>query len=408
MNLSLKNRISASFIIANAVVLIMGFTVFFYLDSLSRDIEIITEESNRMIKETDLVRLSAVRILKGQQDIRNATLTEEQKESLLASTKSLSQHLDNLEERYQDMEVSKKVSKTGGHVDSLKTIIETTKINRRNTVAMANIGDLTNQILEGITEFLEIQLGHSDKRESQAKAILAEMRRNMLITLIITFLGTILLSLVIPGKIALPFKKISDAVRELQDNNFDVSIFYEQDDEIGELAEDINSMITSIKKFDELRTERIGLEQKKFDALANLAKKNVLVANSEGEISYMNNQLYSLLGLESDDVIHKNISDTLIADGIKDICQMAIKRRAKIENQDIVIYDRKVHQEEAEKDDENESEALSSSEEESEQEDNIIPHGDEIFKGYATVIPIRGKDSSLDYYLMVLTEEMID
>ena len=29
-----------------------------------------------------------------------------------------------------------------------------------------------------------------------------------------------------------------------------------------------------------------------------------------------------------------------------------------------------------------------------------------IFNGYANVIPVRGKDSSLDYYLMVLSTEV--
>ena len=53
-------------------------------------------------------------------------------------------------------------------------------------------------------------------------------------------------------KIALPFRKINDAIRELQDCNFDVSIFYNQDDEIGEMATEMNKMIHSIKVFDEL------------------------------------------------------------------------------------------------------------------------------------------------------------
>ena len=48
------------------------------------------------------------------------------------------------------------------------------------------------------------------------------------VTLIIGFLGTIILGLVVPGKIALPFKKIKDAIRELQECNFDVSIYYNQ------------------------------------------------------------------------------------------------------------------------------------------------------------------------------------
>ena len=35
-----------------------------------------------------------------------------------------------------------------------------------------------------------------------------------------------------------------------------------------------------------------------------------------------------------------------------------------------------------------------------------VEENQEIFKGYANVIPIRAKESSLDYYMMVLSEDV--
>jgi nitrogen fixation/metabolism regulation signal transduction histidine kinase len=58
----------------------------------------------------------------------------------------------------------------------------------------------------------------------------------MLIILIIGFLSLILVAMVIPARVTFPFKKITDAIRELQECNFDVSIYYNQKDEIGELS----------------------------------------------------------------------------------------------------------------------------------------------------------------------------
>ena len=91
----------------------------------------------------------------------------------------------------------------------------------------------------------------------------------------------IILGLIVPGKIALPFKKIKDALRELQDCNFDVNISYDQNDEIGEIASEMNKMIHSIKVFEELRADRISVENRKFGALANIVKRPVLVANAQ-------------------------------------------------------------------------------------------------------------------------------
>jgi len=69
MQLSLKRRVATSFIIANAVVLVMGFTVFFFLDSLNNQISNITVNSNKISLLTDEVRISAVSILKMQKKI---------------------------------------------------------------------------------------------------------------------------------------------------------------------------------------------------------------------------------------------------------------------------------------------------------------------------------------------------
>jgi signal transduction histidine kinase len=198
-----------------------------------------------------------------------------------------------------------------------------------------------------------------------------------------------LMSLVIPGKIALPFKKINDAVRELQDCNFDVSIYYNQDDEIGELARELNKMITSMKHFEELREDRISVEHRKFDILASMIKKNILIANASGELIYLNNQMYRLLNIESDTVLNKNMEDTIIPASIKEAYNLALKRRSKIDNAEITIS------------------AKTKTEELDEDGETIEVENEEvIFSGFANVIPIRAKESSLDYYLMVLSKEV--
>jgi PAS domain-containing protein len=142
-------------------------------------------------------------------------------------------------------------------------------------------------------------------------------------------------------------------------------------------------MITNFKAFEELRTDRISIENRKFDALANLSSKYILVANAKGELLYMNNGMYSLLKLESDDVLRKSILESPIPDSVKEAYDLAIKRRSKIENAEIVVYPRVY--------DEND-------------QSEIKPE----FSGYANVIPIRGKQSLLDYYLMVVSKDVFE
>jgi nitrogen fixation/metabolism regulation signal transduction histidine kinase len=274
-----------------------------------------------------------------------------------------------------------------GYVDSLKTIVSKSSLFYRDEEGLSTINELTDKILEAFSEFQDIQYFQNEQRDKQVKSIIGETRRNMLITLIITFLGTILLSLVVPGKIAMPFKKINDAVRELQDCNFDVSIYYDQDDEIGELARELNKMIVNMKKFEQLRTDRISVEHRKFDTLANMIRKNIMISNAKGELVYMNNPMYSLLELQSDDVMSKLIADTMMPDSIVETYEMAIKRRSKIENAEVNIPKRK--------------KVLNP-----ETGEFMFEETEEVFQGYANVIPIRAKESNLDYYMMIISKEV--
>ena len=387
MQLSLKRRVAASFIIANIVVLVMGFTVFFFLDSLNSQISTITVNSNKISLLTDEVRISAVSILKMQKKILTTQPTSEDLKRLENLCEGFQSQLQRLDSFYTEVEAKKIISRMQGYVDSLKTIVNKSSLFYRDGEGISTINELTDKILEAFSEFQDIQYFQNEQRDKQVKAIIGETRRNMLITLIITFLGTILLSLVVPGKIAMPFKKINDAVRELQDVNFDVSIYYDQDDEIGELARELNKMIVSMKRFEQLRQDRISIEHRKFDTLANMIKKNIMIANAKGELIYMNNPMYATLEMQSDDVLNKNITDTLIPDSIVETFELAIKRRSKIENAEITIPKRK--------------KVIDATTGE-----YVFEDTEEVFQGYANVIPIRGKESNLDNYMMIISKEV--
>ncbi len=387
MQLSLKRRVALSFIIANVVVLVMGFTVFFFLDSLNNQISNITVNSNKISLLTDEVRISAVSILKMQKKILTSKPTGEDLKRLENLCEGFQSQLQRLDSFYTEVEAKKIISKMQGYVDSLKTIVSKSSLFYRDGEGISTINELTDKILEAFSEFQDIQYFQNEQRDKQVKAIIGETRRNMLITLIITFLGTILLSLVVPGKISMPFKKINDAIRELQDVNFDVSIYYDQDDEIGELARELNKMIVNMKKFEQLRTDRISVEHRKFDTLANMVKKNIMIANAKGELIYMNNPMYATLEMQSEDVLNKNITDTLIPDSIVETFELAIKRRSKIENAEITIPKRKKVIDPV-------------------TGEYIFEETEETYQGYANVIPIRAKESNLDYYMMIISKEV--
>ena len=401
MNISLKNRVALSFIFANAVILVLSFLVFHFLDSLSKEFESIALRSNQASLVTDEVRISAVAILKYQRRMLTTMGDKsELKNRIIDLCGSMNSQLARLETLYENPDVKKILTQMTSYVDSLKLILSRATFDGRDSHGdHASVGDLADKILDSYSNFSDIQYVENKGLERQYEEVIKETKKNMMITLIIGFLGTIILGLIVPGKIALPFKKIKDALRELQECNFDVNISYDQRDEIGEIASEMNKMIHSIKVFEELRADKISVEKRKFDILANIIKKPVLVANAQGELIYMNNRLYSLLECQSEQVLGKPMKETVIPRSIINIYDLAIKRRSKIENEEVVIVK---HQDGADSKE-------SDKKEREEQADNKdgLPKEEPIFKGHATVIPIRGKESPLDYYLMILSKEVI-
>jgi PAS domain-containing protein len=427
VNLSLRSRVTTSFIVANLVVLVLSFTVFHHLNSLNKEIEKITLKSNKVSLLTDSIRITAVSLLRNQRKIltqssSRQSIKKELVDKILNLCDSFTSELQTLDSLYRDPDVKKVIAQMLSYVDSLRVILSKTSLFHRDTLGMQSIEELADKILDSFTEFQDLQYFQSEERDRKIKQIIKETKRNMMITLIIGFLGTIVLGLVVPGKIALPFKKIKDAIRELQDCNFDVSIYYSQDDEIGEIAREMNKMIQSFKVFEELRADKIHVEVRKFDALANLVKKPILVANAEGKLIYINNRMYDILQVQSEDIINKEMTETLVPKNIIESYELAIKRRSKIDNHEVIIP---LKNSEAEGDEEHESDSdapvkaeigeMISKEQIPEKKNGEAIEGEVVeeekeeevaFRGYATVIPIRGKESSLDYYLMVLSSEV--
>lgn len=373
MNLSLKNRVALSFVLANLIIIGLGLTMFHFLGRMNKSIESISKANDPSFEVNiyiDDLRAHTIELLKYQHRLVFEPSNDQLVDKIIETC-------DQLEELLGSVNTNKvegardSILKMMGHVESIKLFLQ--KGNHHAQLQNnLSITELTDKIIDAFSEIQNIRNDFGRQREYEVSVIINQTKQNMMYTLIITFVATMLLGLIIPGKIALPFKKVNDAIRELQECNFDVNIYYNQDDEMGEIAHEMNRMIVNLKKFEELRAERIQLEVRKFDTLANAIQKQVLVANAKGELIYINGQLFSLLEVQSEDVINKSLKRAKIPTPITESFALAIKRRSKIENAEIVF-------------------PRSSGEE---------------FRAYATIFPIRGKDSANDYYLMVLSQNV--
>ncbi len=381
MNFSLKRRIQVAFMCSFIIVLVMGLSSFYFLDKLNDDIQDKMASLNVESSLSDALRTSTLDILKIQRNFTNMKATDSDVKNLQNTLSTLSSQLTRMSTVYKKSEMKETITQTSIIVKKFTDFVEKSdNLNQNeNPLVVDTIRDYSDDILNSYSNIVDKKFNIAQEKEAQIRTRVKQTKNHMLWTLLLTALGTLLISLIIPQRVSLPFRKISEAIRELQECNFDVSIYYKQDDEIGALSKDINKMIRNLKRFEELRADRISVELRKFDILANLVKKNVIVSNAEGELVYLNNSLYSLLNIKSDDVLQKNIKETILPESVKNVYEIALKRKTKIENEEVEFITKKIVDDELKEDE---------------------------FKGFANIIPIRGKESVLDYYIMIISKEM--
>ena len=94
------------------------------------------------------------------------------------------------------------------YVDSLKVVLSKATIYSRDNAGMASISDLSDKILETFSDLQDIQISQEVKKDKNIKQIIVETKKNMMIVLIIGFLGTIVLGLLFRGKLRCHLKKL--------------------------------------------------------------------------------------------------------------------------------------------------------------------------------------------------------
>ena len=384
MNLSLRKRLTIFFVATGVFVVLVGLLVVTSLDSFKREINMSAGDFAKKSMIMKQAQIDARALFEYGKQITKKRRDPQQVSKITSACDSLDTEMKKLEGLYEGnsgdaKKINDLVAKILGNVDSIRINLEKGVFYDRNPRADRVVHDHIDKINNDIVDLHDIVISN---RADDITNITKKTEHHMFYILLIVFLFMILFSMILPKKIALPFRKIRDALRELQNCNFDVQVHYEQDDELGEIGREMNKMIVELKAFEELRAERVSVEKRKFDALANMVKRPVLVARDEGELIYMNNQGYSLLQVQSEDVIGKTMSEARIPASIVESFNLAIKRRAKIENAAVSIS-AKHNGDERKKEGE-----------------------EKCFEGYANVIPIRGKESSSDCYLMVLSTEV--
>lgn len=134
-------------------------------------------------------------------------------------------------------------------------------------------------------------------------------QRNIVTALLITVAVLIWLVIVLPQQIVLPVKRIANALRRAEQGDLTTRINVPTNDEIGSLARQLNRLFARLREFDNRKTERIQLLERRFRLLAGDISEGVLVVDRTPKLLYANPPTEPLLGCRASDAIGRNLSE---------------------------------------------------------------------------------------------------
>ncbi len=141
--------------------------------------------------------------------------------------------------------------------------------------------------------------------------------RNIWTVLILTLLFVIYLIIVLPERIVVPIKRLSNLVKQIEKGDLKVVIKGFPRDEIGELVSNLSRMLIQFRKIDGLKTQKIHESERKFKFLTNAIKEGVIVLNDELRILVINKPALAIIGTDSEEIEKKSLNAFDSSRGLK-------------------------------------------------------------------------------------------
>lgn len=336
--LSIANRIQLSFIAAIGMVLVIGFLSFYYINRLNRGLETIVEQDIRLARLTeeiksltfDVSRLERL-YLQEPTDPKRLERLKTIVQSLTTTTKQAQglSHKDINRQRYTQMtELS---SEYQSILPQDENIPNDPMVYGRLREILRDIAKLNGEVL--LDRYKELEIHQED-----VSRLSSDAQRNMMIVVLLMLLSGLGLGFVAPNVVGAPFRKMVQAINEVRTGKLNVSIPVEANDEIGRIGKSLNSMITELREFDEMKIKRIAFEKRRFEILANMVDYGVIVLKREGVIEFINSQLYILLRCDTKEIEGYRVEHTPLPPEIKELLTQCLETKEKIDNLDLSIH----------------------------------------------------------------------
>jgi len=174
-------------------------------------------------------------------------------------------------------------------------------------------GDTSKQNLQSIEQQIQSILTLNMKA-IQRKSTIAEKTAEDALTIIITLGGLVFLisfTFIVnfPSIVTNPISRLTEAIKEIANKNYQHRIHIDNKDEFGKLADAFNEMAERLEYFESSNLNKLMFEKSRAEAVINSLKDASIGVDKNNRVLFANYQALQLLGLRSEDVVGKLVDE---------------------------------------------------------------------------------------------------
>ena len=177
----------------------------------------------------------------------------------------------------------------------------------RNAFENLKKGDSSAQNIDQINYYLQriLLLNMTAIKNKNEKAETSVESGLTLLIIVVTFIFIIGLtfSYNFPSIITNPIQKLTNAIREIGNKNYNHRIHIDSKDEFGELANAFNEMAERLQYFENSNLNKLIFEKSRAEAVINSLKDASIGIDKSNRVLFANQQALQLLGLKSEEVV---------------------------------------------------------------------------------------------------------
>ena len=161
----------------------------------------------------------------------------------------------------------------------------------------------SQEVRHSVQAIIEMNLNNMVSVDGQVRRRAIKTGHTMLI---LVFSGVVLAIIfvgVVGPAILLPIESLTRSVREIQQGNLDLVVHVRSHDEIGQLAEAFNEMVTSLREFRRSDRSRFLRTRRSTQLALNSLPDAVAICSTDGKIELANDAAQCLFGLKPESTV---------------------------------------------------------------------------------------------------------